>query len=73
MRRVVDVVALDCIVSFIVDLQQLLFKNILFDMFFVVFILSDKPGTWMSGFFDQDSFIETMTNWAKTVICGRAR
>ncbi|GMH62235.1 hypothetical protein TrLO_g1502 [Triparma laevis f. longispina] len=30
-------------------------------------------GKWLSGFFDRDSFNETMADWAKTVICGRAR
>ena len=25
------------------------------------------------GFFDKDSFIETLNNWAKTVVTGRAR
>ena len=28
---------------------------------------------WQSGFFDQGSFIETLSNWAMTVVCGRAR
>ena len=27
----------------------------------------------MKGFFDQGSFIETLDNWAMTVVCGRAR
>lgn len=26
-----------------------------------------------AGFFDQGSFIETLNNWAKTVVTGRAR
>ncbi len=25
------------------------------------------------GFFDKDSFVETLGNWAKTVVTGRAR
>jgi acetyl-CoA carboxylase / biotin carboxylase 1 len=28
---------------------------------------------WMSGFFDKDSFIETLSGWAKNVVVGRAR
>ena len=28
---------------------------------------------WVSGFFDRDSFHETMAGWAKTVVTGRAR
>ena len=28
---------------------------------------------WESGFFDQGSFIETLANWATTVVTGRAR
>lgn len=28
---------------------------------------------WISGFFDKNSFIETLDGWAKTVVCGRAR
>ena len=28
---------------------------------------------WLSGFFDRDSFHEVMKEWAKTVVCGRAR
>ncbi|XP_029189065.2 LOW QUALITY PROTEIN: acetyl-CoA carboxylase-like [Acropora millepora] len=33
----------------------------------------DKPDLWLSGFFDKDSFVETLDGWAKTVVCGRAR
>ncbi|KAK9765298.1 acetyl-coenzyme-A carboxylase, variant 3 [Basidiobolus ranarum] len=28
---------------------------------------------WISGFFDKDSFIETLDGWARTVVTGRAR
>ncbi|XP_064397695.1 acetyl-CoA carboxylase-like isoform X2 [Halichondria panicea] len=28
---------------------------------------------WVKGFFDEGSFIETLDNWAMTVVCGRAR
>lgn len=28
---------------------------------------------WESGFFDRDSFCETLQPWAQTVVCGRAR
>lgn len=30
-------------------------------------------GDWASGFFDRGSFVELMSGWAKTVVCGRAR
>ena len=30
-------------------------------------------GVWQSGFFDRDSFQETLAGWAKTVVVGRAR
>ena len=30
-------------------------------------------GEWTSGFFDKDSFVETLGGWAKAVIVGRAR
>ncbi|OQR99927.1 acetyl-CoA carboxylase [Thraustotheca clavata] len=29
--------------------------------------------TWHSGFFDKDSFVETLSAWAKTVVVGRGR
>jgi len=29
--------------------------------------------SWVPGFFDKDSFVETLSNWAKTVVTGRAR
>ncbi|KAJ1972613.1 acetyl-coenzyme-A carboxylase, partial [Dimargaris cristalligena] len=28
---------------------------------------------WLSGFFDRDSFVETLGGWARTVVVGRAR
>ena len=28
---------------------------------------------WVSGFFDKDSFTETLAGWGKTVVVGRAR
>ncbi|KYQ93773.1 acetyl-CoA carboxylase [Tieghemostelium lacteum] len=31
------------------------------------------PKSWVSGFFDKDTFIETLGGWANTVITGRAR
>ena len=34
---------------------------------------TDPNGHWVSGFFDQGSFTETLAGWARTVICGRAR
>ena len=37
------------------------------------FVPIDKPDVWLSGFFDKDSFVETLDGWAKTVVCGRAR
>jgi acetyl-CoA carboxylase/biotin carboxylase 1 len=33
----------------------------------------DGENIWESGFFDRNSFVETMAGWAKTVIVGRAR
>ena len=36
----------------------------------LIFLFIDS---WESGFFDQGSFIETLGNWAQTVVCGRAR
>jgi acetyl-CoA carboxylase / biotin carboxylase 1 len=33
----------------------------------------DDKGQWLSGFFDRDSFSETLAGWAKTVVIGRAR
>lgn len=32
-----------------------------------------KNDQWISGFFDKDSFIETLGGWALTVVTGRAR
>jgi acetyl-CoA carboxylase / biotin carboxylase 1 len=34
---------------------------------------SNNADTWVSGFFDRDSFCETLAGWAETVVCGRAR
>lgn len=33
----------------------------------------DAERSWTSGFFDQDSWHETLGGWGKTVVCGRAR
>jgi len=33
----------------------------------------DDEGDWQSGFFDKDSFVESLAGWAKSVIVGRAR
>lgn len=33
----------------------------------------NEANEWVSGFFDKDSFIETLAGWGKTVVCGRAR
>lgn len=33
----------------------------------------EEEGKWKSGFFDKDSFIETLGGWAKGVVVGRAR
>jgi len=33
----------------------------------------DLEGLWLSGFFDKGSWMETLSGWAKTVVCGRAR
>lgn len=32
-----------------------------------------KSGKWLGGLFDQDSFLETLGGWAKTIVTGRAR
>jgi acetyl-CoA carboxylase/biotin carboxylase 1 len=34
---------------------------------------SVEGGAWRSGFFDRDSFVETLGGWARTVVTGRAR
>ena len=34
---------------------------------------AEAKGEWCSGFFDKDSFHETLAGWAQTVITGRAR
>ena len=39
----------------------------------VVFGFPTPSEKWECGFFDQDSFIETLSNWAMTVVSGRAR
>lgn len=33
----------------------------------------DVSSEWMSGFFDENSFQETLSGWAQTVVVGRAR
>ncbi|TBU46750.1 acetyl CoA carboxylase [Dichomitus squalens] len=33
----------------------------------------ESTNTWLSGFFDRDSFQETLSGWAQTVVVGRAR
>ncbi|KAI5477007.1 hypothetical protein MNV49_006965 [Pseudohyphozyma bogoriensis] len=33
----------------------------------------ETDGRWLSGFFDQGSFQETLSGWAQTVVVGRAR
>lgn len=35
--------------------------------------LSSDSQSWKSGFFDKNSFIETLGGWAKTVVVGRGR
>ncbi|CAA2994471.1 acetyl- carboxylase 1-like [Olea europaea subsp. europaea] len=34
---------------------------------------TDGSGKWLGGMFDQDSFIETLEGWARTVVTGRAK
>ncbi|KAJ3042399.1 acetyl-coenzyme-A carboxylase [Rhizophlyctis rosea] len=34
---------------------------------------TDEDGDWVSGFFDRDSFTETLSGWAKGVVVARAR
>ncbi|KAK3576974.1 hypothetical protein CHS0354_005975 [Potamilus streckersoni] len=33
----------------------------------------ERKGEWQSGFFDKNSFMETLQPWAQTVVVGRAR
>jgi acetyl-CoA carboxylase / biotin carboxylase 1 len=33
----------------------------------------DSSSEWLSGFFDKDTFQETLSGWAQTVVVGRAR
>ena len=35
--------------------------------------LDENDYTWKSGFFDKDSFTETLAGWSKSIIVGRAR
>eukprot|EP00743_Colponemidia_sp_Colp-15_P007010 GILK01007565.1.p1 GENE.GILK01007565.1~~GILK01007565.1.p1 ORF type:complete len:1949 (+),score=411.99 GILK01007565.1:702-5849(+) len=35
--------------------------------------VTDANGKWMSGFFDRGSFRESLAEWAKSVVVGRAR
>eukprot|EP00981_Chlorochromonas_danica_P013150 scaffold5903_cov165-Ochromonas_danica.AAC.25 len=35
--------------------------------------LSKDESSWRSGFFDKNSFVETLGGWAKTVVVGRGR
>lgn len=35
--------------------------------------LSKDDSSWRSGFFDKNSFVETLGGWAKTVVVGRGR
>jgi acetyl-CoA carboxylase/biotin carboxylase 1 len=34
---------------------------------------TEDDGTYLSGLFDKDSFVETLGGWARTVVVGRAR
>lgn len=36
-------------------------------------LLNSNTVHFISGFFDKNTFIETLAGWAKTVVCGRAR
>ena len=36
-------------------------------------IESVEDGSWVGGFFDKGSWTETMAEWGKSVVCGRAR
>ncbi|KAJ7224331.1 acetyl-CoA carboxylase [Mycena pura] len=35
--------------------------------------MDEESSTWISGFFDKNSFQETLSGWAQTVVVGRAR
>jgi acetyl-CoA carboxylase carboxyltransferase component len=36
-------------------------------------VQNSTEASWTSGFFDKDSFIETLGGWAKTVVTGRGK
>lgn len=44
-----------------------------YDPRFLITGKMDDNGKWLSGFFDKGSFVETLSEWAKSVIVGRAR
>lgn len=48
-------------------------KGIPYDPRHLIAGTADDAGIWQSGFFDRDSFQETLAGWAKTVVVGRAR
>ena len=35
--------------------------------------IESVEGSWVGGFFDKGSWTETMAEWGKSVVCGRAR
>lgn len=35
--------------------------------------VENEDGSWTSGFFDKGSWTETLAEWGKSVVCGRAR
>ena len=35
--------------------------------------IEKDPSSWISGFFDKGSFVETLSGWARNVVVGRAR
>lgn len=44
-----------------------------YDPRFLMTGTENDDGNWLSGFFDKDSFVETLSGWAKSVVVGRAR
>ncbi|EFY98949.1 acetyl-CoA carboxylase [Metarhizium robertsii ARSEF 23] len=44
-----------------------------FDVRWMISGKHDEDGSFQSGLFDKDSFVETLGGWARTVVVGRAR
>jgi acetyl-CoA carboxylase / biotin carboxylase 1 len=55
------------------DIDYMPPKGVYDPRWFIEGKMDDDDTTWLSGFFDKDSFQETLGGWAKTVVVGRAR